>query len=370
MKICFVGDTGSIHTQRWVTWFAERHEVAVVATARDQHLEEYKVATLPARAVPGTRLLSWARAVRYVVSRYRPDVLHCHYINEAGWLGASTRFHPLVVTAWGSDLYRAPSESRLARRLNPWTVRAADWVTCDSFDQASVMRSWGANSDRVSVIGWGVDRDAFNPGVDGRPFRAELRIPDRAPVILSPRQWQSNSNIPSIIAAHASLADDVYLILKAFPGRPADGAVDVERALSTSPARDRVRVVGDLRPDQLPALYAAADVVVSLCTTDGTPASVLESMAIGRPVIALANPSLAEWVSDDGGRLVHSKDPATIAEAANALLVDSDARARAASHNTAVIAERGDRKLEFERMDEIYAQLVSDAHRRRNGHEH
>lgn len=354
-----MGDAGSIHTQRWVRWFAARHEVAVVSSAGANGLAEYTIATLPAGSRHGTRLLSSARTVRRVLAEYRPDLLHCHYINEAGWLGASSRFHPLVVTAWGSDLYRATTESRLAGRLNPWTLRTADWVTCDSFDQANVIRSWGVTPDHVSVIGWGVDRDEFHPGVDRAPVRNQLGIPDSVPVLLSPRQWNANSNVPSIIATHAELPESVYLILKRFPGHPADGAGDVLQAVQESPARDRIRMIGELDPDQLPALYAAADVVISLCRTDGTPASVLEAMAIGRFVVAFENASLSEWVSPPGGRLVDSLQPARIADAVRSFLNDPDAGVRAASHNLAVIAARGDRQREFGRMDEIYTRLIA-----------
>ena len=57
-----------------------------------------------------------------------------------------------------------------------------------------------------------------------------------------------------------------------------------------------------------------------MCTTDGTPVSLLEAMAVGRPVVALRNASVEEWVSEPGGRLVGSLDPHELAAALAAAL--------------------------------------------------
>ena len=354
MNICYIGDAASIHTQRWVGWFARDHDVTLISTTVAGPPMGYEVVTLPVARVRGARLLLQARTVRHVLAARGADVLHSHYINEAGWLGAAAAWRPLVVTAWGSDVYRAPAESLLARRLNPWAVRRADWVTCDSADQATVLRAWRAAGDRVSVIGWGVDRTEFHPGADGRALRERLGIPAHAPVLLSPRQWHPNSNVASIVAAHARLPPATHLILK----RGASSSDDtVGPAIAGSPARERIRVVGRLADAELPSLYAAADVVVSLCTTDGTPASVLEAMALGRPVVGLANASLAEWVQEPGGTLVPGLDPAGIAAAVDRFLADPDARRRARERNLAVVARRADRDVELGRMAEVYDRL-------------
>lgn len=359
MRLTYVGDARSIHTQRWVRWFAARHDVSLIATAPDEALADLTVSILPSGR--GLRLASSVLAVRRAIARHRPDVVHAHYINEAGWFAAAARHRPFVITAWGSDLYRAPVESGLAARLNPWALRSADWVTCDSDDQARVARSWGVSSDRLSVISWGVDRQQFHPGVDGDVLRSQLGIPAEAPVVLSPRQWLPNSNIETIIEAHAQLPGGVYLVLKRIPRFEHDGqASGVEAAIEASPQRDRIRVLGEIPAAELPALYAAADAVVSICDSDGTSVSVLEAMAIGKPVVALDNPSLAEWLSEPGGRLLPGRDAGEIAKALDAFLADRQLRDRAAVHNLAIVERRADRAALMSRMEAIYERLAGE----------
>jgi glycosyltransferase involved in cell wall biosynthesis len=361
MKLCYIGDPRSVHTQRWVRWFAAEHDVIFIATAPDDALSELRVCTLPTTSARrGLRLVNSVRLVRRVLADHQPDVVHGHFLNEAGWFAAAARFRPFVVSAWGSDLYRAPAESRLARRLNPWVVRSADWVTCDSEHQAELLRSWGAAPERVSVIGWGVDPREFNPGVDGGPLRARLGIPPGASMVLSPRQWIPNSNIPALVAAHALLPDSVHLVLKRMPRFETDGGAPVEAAIAASPARERIHVIGELPAEEIPGLYAAADAVASLCETDGTPVSLLEAMALGRPIVALQNPSVAEWISEPGGRFVSGLDPNRLAAALNGFLADPAARQRAAAHNVGIVASRADRSAEMGRMGHIYGRLAGE----------
>ena len=353
MKLCFVGDPRSIHTQRWVRWFTDDNEVVFVATADDEALGDLRVCTLPsASRVPGMRLASSVRVLRRVIAEHRPDLVHAHFINEAGWFAAAARRRPFVITAWGSDLYRAVAESQLARRLNPWAVRSADHVTVDSQDQARLLRDWGVDAERISVIGWGVDTREFHTGINGDALRKQLDIPAGVRVVLSPRQWLPNSNIDAIVSAHARLPDDVWLLLKRLPRFEGGAGASVETAIAASPARDRIRVLGEIDAGELPALYASADVVVSLATTDGTPVSLLEAMAVGRPVVALRNASVAEWVDD----LVSSVDAGEVADALGAAL---DAGPGEGEKNAAIVAERADRAKEMARMSEVYERLAA-----------
>ena len=358
MRICYIGDPRSVHTQRWVRWFAGRHDVSLISTASDPALADLELGVLSAGGLPGTRLARSVRDVRRLLARGRPDVVHAHYINEAGWFAAASGRRPVIVTAWGSDVYRAPRVSRLARRLNPWAVRSADWVTCDSEDQARTLREWTGRAERVSVIGWGVDRVEFNPEVDGIAMRRRLGLPEDAPVVLSPRQWVPNSNIETVVAAHARLPEDVWLVLKRIPRFEDGGGAPVEAAVEASPARSRIRVVGEIDAADLAPMYAASDAVVSLCTTDGTPVSALEAMAVGRPVVALRNASIAEWLSAPGGLLVDELNEEVVARALAVALEPGDARTLASAHNQAIVAERADRAAEMARMDAIYAELA------------
>lgn len=354
-----MADARSVHTQRWVRFFARRHEVRLLRTSPSDALPEIAGGTLPSRSPwPGGRLLASVAAVRAACAAFRPDVLHAHYVNEPGWLAAASAVHPFVLTAWGSDVYVAPRQSRLAAVLNPWSARRADHVTCDSEDQRARIQAWGVPAPRISVIGWGVDTELFHPGVDGSVWRRRLDLPAHARVVFSPRQWLPNSNIDAIVRAHERLGEDTYLVLKRLPRFEGQHAAELARLAEGSTAARRIRVVSEVEEAELPGLYAAADCLITLCSSDGTPMSVLEAMAVGLPVVAFSLPSLQEWVAEPGGRTVDALSPDVVAQALDAFLSDPGRRAAAAAHNVAVIARRASREREMERAEAVYAGLA------------
>ena len=71
------------------------------------------------------RYLVWARAVRQLVRKIKPDVLHAHQVASAGWLGAAANYHPLLVSAWGSDLLVGTRRSWTQRLLARWVLPRA-----------------------------------------------------------------------------------------------------------------------------------------------------------------------------------------------------------------------------------------------------
>lgn len=303
LRLCFIADPRSIHTVRWIRFFAERgHRVALVSAdiPGDDLRIDVHCPLSPSSPIRGTRIPRNVFELRTFLRKFRPHVLHAHYINEAGWLGALSRFHPFVLTAWGSDVYIAPGVSVLARVLTPWTVRKADYVTADSHDQIESLRRMGASAHRTAVVGWGVSFSEFS-GRSGKSCRARYGIGDDQIVILSPRQWITNSNVSLILEAFALVRrqrGNVILILKRRDDTPPVVRQHIETVIRTLGIADATVIIGDVPETELPELYAASDVTVSVCSSDGTPMSLLEAMASRSVVVAGDLPSIREWVSD------------------------------------------------------------------------
>jgi glycosyltransferase involved in cell wall biosynthesis len=72
--------------------------------------------------------------------------------------------------------------------------------------------------------------------------------------------------------------------------------------------------------DDLPALMAAADLVMVPSRWEGMPYVVMEAMAAEKPVVAAAVDGARDLVDDSTGALVPPEDPAALAAAAARLL--------------------------------------------------
>ena len=294
------------------------------------------------------------RAIR----AFKPDIIHAHYINESGWLGALCGFRPFALTAWGSDIYLAPQQSKLAAFLSPRSVARADYVTADSFDQIERLKEMGAR--RAEMIGWGVDLDAY-PRELGAEWRQTHGIKQETPVVLSPRLWITRCNIDIIVEAWAIVhrkCPKALLVLKRMDGDAAFNA-NIEAQIETLGLNDSTLILGEMPEAKLPAMYVAADVMLSVCSSDGTPVSVLESMAAHTPVIAGDLPSLREWVEDEqSGFIVPPRDAPALAARLIQLLDDASLRDELGARARQIVCERASREANLSKVEVALSELV------------
>jgi glycosyltransferase involved in cell wall biosynthesis len=366
LRLCFVADAASVHTLRWIRFFAERgHEIAVASARAPEsgvHIKAY-CRLSNAAPVPWTRILRNVLELRRFLRSFDPHLLHAHYINESGWLAALSGFHPFVLTAWGSDVYVAPRRSLLARILSPWAVRRADYVTADSQDQVEILRQMGAPARATAMVGWGADVRSFS-GRSGRAWRAAHGIQDEQAVILSPRRWVENSNILVILDAFAFVrrrCPNAVLILKDVPGSSVSLREQILSQVRLLGISDTTLIVGEIPEDELPELYAASDITVSVCSSDGTPVSVLEAMAGRSAVIAGDLPSLREWVRDgETGVLVPVGNHETLGKQLVRLVESAALRQRLTEAAHEMVRTRADRFRTLEGMELVYYRLATN----------
>ncbi len=125
---------------------------------------------------------------------------------------------------------------------------------------------------------------------------------------------------------------DIQLALAGPPGWRADA---LERALVRSPARDRVRVLGFVPADELPALYAGAVACAYPSLREGFGLPLLEAFAAGTPVLTSEASALPE-IAGDAALLVDPLSVDAIRAGLERLLGDEALRAS--------LAERGRRR--------------------------
>lgn len=367
MRLCYIANL-SIHTQRWVRYFVEHgHRVHVISF----RAARTGVVPMPT-GVPVHDLTSdihirklsypvWARTVRRLVREIQPDVLHAHQVAGAGWLGAVSGYHPLVVTAWGSDLLVNIRHSWIQRQLAHWVLRKADYVTCVSQSLATAALALGVNPQRLEVTPWGVDTDIYHPTRDKGALRAKLGLKP-GPIILSPRSLKALYNPLDI--AHA-----IPMVLRKFPSvqfivrthiYDEDLLVQFQSIIEQSGAAEAVRYIGAL-PDEhaIADLYRVSDAIVSVPSSDGTPSSVLEALACGAVPVLSDVPSLHEWVQhEQEGLFVPIGDVTAITQAIIHLLSNEDLRGKMQANGARLIAQRADNKVCMHRNEEIYRQLI------------
>ncbi|MFO7768980.1 MAG: glycosyltransferase [bacterium] len=371
LHVLFVARAETLHARRWIHQVAERGArcslAAVVGEGeRDRCEGAETVERLP--VVPLRHPLYLPHLLRNILalkrtwSRIGPDLVHAHFVEDCGWLAWAAACRPWGVTAWGSDLLVLPGRSRtgIGRWLTGRTVRAADFVTAPSEQLLEAARGLGASPSRTQLLLWGVDRERFRPHASGPDWRRRLEIPEEEPMVLSPRRMEPVYRIPDIVEAWRILktASRPGVLVLATDGGSLEEGVrkQVERAGLTG----AVRFLEGVPYEEMPALFAAADLTVSVPESDGTPMSVLESMAAGTPVIVTDLPSLRPWVREgETGRRVAVGEPQELAGAVEDLLERPGTRERLGEEGIRLIEEKADQSAWMDRAVELYRETAS-----------
>lgn len=253
-----------------------------------------------------------------------PDVAHAHFwmsglATQHGARGTAVpvlqTFHALgaVKRRHQGDADTSPP-SRL--RLEAVLARDAAMVVATCSDEVTELAALGAPLERVAVVPCGVDLDRFTPHGprDSRDGRHR---------ILSLGRMVERKGVETTIRALREVAGAELVVAG---GR--DAATDPEIARLTAVAegcgvRDRVRFVGQVARDDVPALMRSADVVVSVPWYEPFGMVPLEAMACGVPVIASAVGGHLDTVVDGRtGALVPPRDEAALAQRLRELLAD------------------------------------------------
>ncbi|MBT5877398.1 MAG: glycosyltransferase family 4 protein [Candidatus Latescibacteria bacterium] len=355
MKICFTGPE-NLHLERWVTYFARKgHEVHLVIDTPVQY-EGVIVhnLNLEYRKSPVYFLTKLYR-LRKIINGIKPDVLHTHYITGQAYVSVLTGFRPFIVTIWGNDIYLRPHERIEEKFFTKLVLKRADMITADSEDQIDAAIALGASPESCRVVQWGVDLNRFIPG-SGVKVREQLGLGD-APVLISQRKFLPLYNIDLIIRAFADTLKELpsaHLILTG-------GGFDepqVRDLVNELGINDRTHFTGYIDYEALTDYLNAADVAVSVPSSDGTAMAVLEAMACGVPLVVSDLPSNREWIQDgENGYIVPVGNQPELASRLIRLLGDRPLRQQFATRNVQVIHERADHEKHMARMETYYREL-------------
>ncbi|MDA3936857.1 MAG: glycosyltransferase [Actinomycetota bacterium] len=350
MKVLIVGSAQSIAFEQWVTEVVARgHVVRILSpnTPRPAiaHLCE---TTESGPRLPVLRFIMRIRRIRRTIREFKPDVVHAHGAGDYGFWVALARFSPTLVTAWGSDVLVGPQLSRLMRIKVRTALRAADYLTATSATLLCAARSVAHSRVPGEVLSWGVDT---------RMFRPAESIDDGPIVFLSVRSLEPLYNIEVIVRAFARVRQEMPDARLILVGRGSEQQ-RIEGLVSELGIESSVDVRGWVEQTELPRVYRAAHVYVSVPGSDASAVSNMEAMASGLGIVASDLPSTREWIRHDSeGLLVPAGSVRELYEAMMTMR-DSGTRKRLGGAARERIERIGDRKLMMDRASEIYVALA------------
>ena len=290
----------------------------------------------PARALPKDDLLPFMGAFGDRLAEQwsvegPPAVVHAHFWMSglAALRAARTAGVPVAQTfhALGSVKRRHQRErdtsptGRIAAEA--MIGRSVDRVVATCTDEFAELLRLGVPAAGISVVPSGVDVSRFRASAPP-PYRPGL--PRRAARLLSIGRLVERKGVDTAIQALVELPD-AELVVVGGPDR-SELAADPEASRLLALAvrlhvADRVRFLGRVAHEQVPALIGAADVVVATPWYEPFGIVALEAAACARPVVCSGVGGMLDTVQDGiTGLLVPPRDPEGLARAVRSLLDD------------------------------------------------
>lgn len=162
MKICILGENGSVHIQKWINALNSKDELEIHVITFDRGVKFDGVRYHYLKKITNTKLdyiLNLFRA-KSLIKSIKPDIVHAHYATSYGFLGAFSGFHPYIITGWGADIFDSPKNFWMKKILQ-YSFRKADAISVLSkITRANIIKLTNKN---VALIPFGVDLKKFNP---------------------------------------------------------------------------------------------------------------------------------------------------------------------------------------------------------------
>ncbi|MGW2476916.1 glycosyltransferase family 4 protein [Streptomyces sp. NPDC001665] len=294
------------------------HRVVVIQHGCDEFVIRARERGIGVVSAQGRPSWSFIRLLTRTVRAQKADVVHAHGLGADLWCAlarrtrsATTGHAALVFTQHGvvqDTIWR-----RSMTMLDALATRSADGVIACAPDLISRMRAWSPRA-HVRYIPNGVGDPGSSPRADARKLLHERHgVPVEPPLLAYMGRLSPEKRPDRVLHAAAQLRSEgtpVHLLM-AGAGPMKTALRQQADRLSLSMATTWTGLVRDVG-----VVYAAADVLALLSSTEATPRVIVEAMMAGTPVVASAVGGVPKVLGGGSyGHLVPEGDAATAVKA-------------------------------------------------------
>jgi glycosyltransferase involved in cell wall biosynthesis len=331
-----------------------RYDASIVSLSAGSAVRKLERNGFPVTIIDDPDDADAVRALTAHLALVRPDVIHTH-MYRADVIGtkavlalqASGHRRPYIVSTVHSSRVRSAEDRELIRQLTPHIdqlIAVSQSIVRKIADEHRV----GAP---VKLIYNGVDLQRFDEQT-AAPLREEYGMEPGSHIVGVVARLEPEKGHQTLIEAWPQVlrsCPDAYLLIVGEGSR--------RDFLEQWAAAHRVahRVIFAGRRDDIPAVTAALDVAVLPSWREAQGLSILEAMALSRPVVASDVGGIPEMIEDGvTGLLVEHDNPVELAAAIVRLLRDPVFAERIATAGHDLVHERFCVELMVKAIEQIY----------------
>jgi 1,2-diacylglycerol 3-alpha-glucosyltransferase len=318
------------------------HQVTLIAPSyTDEDKQEEWIVRVPSHKIyfdPEDRLMNFGKlkALLPWIKEKHFDIIHIHTPFTAHYVGIHfgkkldipvvETYHTFFEDYLHHYLPFIPQfiSRKLARTISRRQCNAVDGIVSPSKPMLDVLKQYGIKTP-AEVVATGLDDSSF-ARVDGEHFRMSHDIPLAQPMLLFVGRVAHEKNIGFLLEMHVELIKKHPDALLVITGEgPAEESI--KHSIDKLGISNKVRMIGYLdRSHELIACYKAADIFVFASKSETQGLVLLEAMAQGTAVVAIAELGTKSILIEGEGVLIAKDDINDFADKVSILLSDAPKR--------------------------------------------
>ncbi|QDC51337.1 glycosyltransferase family 4 protein [Candidatus Methylopumilus universalis] len=318
------------------------HQVTLIAPSyTDEDKQDEWIVRVPSHKIyfdPEDRLMNFGKlkALLPWIRDKHFDVIHIHTPFTAHYVGIHfgkkldipvvETYHTFFEDYLHHYLPFIPQfiSRKLARTISRRQCNAVDGIVSPSKPMLDVLKQYGIKTP-AEVVATGLDDSSF-ASVDGEHFRMSHDIPLTQPMLLFVGRVAHEKNIGFLLEMHVELIKKHPDALLVITGEgPAEESI--KHSIEKLGISNKVRMIGYLdRSHELIACYKAADIFVFASKSETQGLVLLEAMAQGTAVVAIAELGTKSILIEGEGVLIAKDDINDFADKVSILLSDAPKR--------------------------------------------
>lgn len=364
MRICFIGALELNHFQRLIKWFTSRgHDVHVITfdtyvppnfTLDNIHIHEIRAFyPLFTRIFPKKSIWFKIWAIRKIIRKISPDIVHGYFLTEFGFYTAFSGNHPTILTLTGSDVYINWRSSKIIELINKISLRKINVVISLSDHMTKeLISTFKVNGQKIITRPEGIDLKVFN-------HYSKKQI-ENTNTVISTRNLKPIYNVDLLIRA-------IPLVLNEFPQLKfiiaGDGGEKsrLQQLASQFNISSNVHFIGSINHYEIPQWLRNSNIYVSTSISDGASISLFEAMACGCFPIVTDIPANREWINDGkNGFLAPLNNPKVLADKIILAIMNNELRRRARTINWQIVETKVDMEKNMKIIEDKYSYLIAE----------
>lgn len=330
------------------------HRVVIAAPPRSvifRKAEESGINVFPAHFQKRNPIS--ALRMRLLINRERFDIVNTHSSSDswvAGIAARLSRVKPKIIRT--RHLSTPISKSYLSRLIYEILPHAV--ITTGEEIRQRMINDNGFDGSKIFSIPTGVDLERFNPAKTKPAFQSQDVFSIGMIGVL--RSWKG----------HKFLIEAMPEILKQIPQAVSyivgDGPQyeNIKNLIYRLSLRDNVFMLG--HREDIPEIMASLNVIVQTSyANEGIPQSILQAMAMERPVVACRAGSIGEVIIDGvTGFLIEPKNPLKLAEKIVELYRNPELRIKFGREGRRLVEENYPMEKMLDKMESLYRWLLGE----------